>query len=77
MTATLYQRLGEAKGIARIVEARCLEQGLIVRAIGDVIAVSPPLIISPSELDLLIERLLRGIADAQGDLLRRGITKAA
>ena len=33
------------------------EQGLIVRAMGDTVALCPPLIISPTELDTLFARL--------------------
>jgi 4-aminobutyrate---pyruvate transaminase len=38
------------------------EEGLVMRALGDTIALCPPLIISPSEIDELIERLIAGLA---------------
>jgi 4-aminobutyrate--pyruvate transaminase len=42
-------------------EAKCLEQGLIVRAIGDTVAVSPPLIISENEMERLLSMLEQGV----------------
>jgi len=42
-------------------EMSCLEEGLIVRAIGDTVAVSPPLIITADEIDDLLVRLERGL----------------
>jgi 4-aminobutyrate---pyruvate transaminase len=41
-------------------EKRCLDQGLI-RAIGDTVAVSPPLIITEAEIDDLLGRFERGL----------------
>ncbi len=43
----------------------CYEQGLLTRATGDTIALSPPLIIKPEEIDRLfdiIEQVLRKTA---------------
>ena len=45
---------------AKIVEA-CHEEGLIIRAIGDVIAFCPPLIITPAEIDELFDRFGRAL----------------
>lgn len=64
-------------GAAKLVETKCLDHGLILRALGDVLAVSPPLIITQDELDSLLERLKRGIADAEAELRQRGLLKAA
>ncbi len=46
---------------ARFVEA--FERGLLVRATGDIIALSPPLIISKAEIDQLVE-ILSGVLKA-------------
>ena len=43
---------------------RCYEKGVLIRATGDIIALSPPLIISQSQIDELVDLLggvLRGI----------------
>jgi 4-aminobutyrate---pyruvate transaminase len=56
---------------ARVLGAQCLAQGLIVRAIGDAVAIASPLIISDAEIGLLATRLsaaLRGIEAALGAL---------
>jgi beta-alanine--pyruvate transaminase len=36
---------------------RCFEQGLLIRTTGDIIALSPPLIIEKTQIDQLIEQL--------------------
>ena len=46
---------------ALTLEAKCLEEGVIVRAIGDVVAVSPPLIITETEIDDMLARIGRGL----------------
>jgi 4-aminobutyrate--pyruvate transaminase len=40
----------------------CHEEGLIIRAIGDIIAFCPPLIITPAEIDELFDRFGRALA---------------
>jgi 4-aminobutyrate--pyruvate transaminase len=63
--------------VAKLVENKCLEHGLILRALGDVLAISPPLIISSDELDELFRRLRLGLADAERELAGRGLMTAA
>jgi 4-aminobutyrate--pyruvate transaminase len=43
--------------------ALCQEQGLIVRAIGDVIAMCPPFIVTPAQIDEIFAGLKRGLDD--------------
>lgn len=64
-------------GVARIAEAMCLDHGLILRAIGDVLAVSPPLVISEAELDELLAKLEAAVRDTEAELERRGLLQAA
>jgi 4-aminobutyrate---pyruvate transaminase len=51
----------------RAVGAKCMqlcqERGLIVRAIGDVIALCPPYIVTPDEIDEIFTKLKRGLDD--------------
>jgi len=54
---------------------RCLENGLIPRAIGDVIALSPPLVAVRSDIDEIVRRLVAGI-DKTAEHLRSGGWKA-
>jgi 4-aminobutyrate--pyruvate transaminase len=42
--------------------------GLIIRAIGDTIAICPPLVITEAEIGLLIERLSGAIEMASAEL---------
>jgi 4-aminobutyrate--pyruvate transaminase len=42
---------------------RCLAHGLIIRNIGDTIAFCPPLIISPEQIDDMLDRFARALAD--------------
>ena len=41
----------------------CQERGLIVRAIGDVIALCPPFIVTPQDVDEIFTKLERGLDD--------------
>jgi 4-aminobutyrate--pyruvate transaminase len=50
--------------VAALAEAN----GLIVRAIGDTIAICPPLVITDGEIGMLIDRLSRAIDQAASEL---------
>ena len=49
------------QGVAAHCAASCQEAGLIVRNIGDVVAVCPPLIIDADQVDELIAKLSIGL----------------
>ncbi len=59
----------EAKAGARV-EAACMEAGLVVRAIGDRIAFTPPLIISAAELGEMVTLFRQGLDAALPSLQR-------
>jgi len=65
--------------VAYRVAQRCLEDGLIVRAlpVGHVVAFSPPLCITREQVDRVIEGFGRGLAGVADDLARQGEWKAA
>ena len=65
--------------VAQQVAARCLEDGLIVRAlpVGHVIALSPPLCITREQVDRVVDGLDRGIRTVGDELVRQGAWKAA
>ena len=44
----------------------CFENGLVMRAVGDRMIVSPPLVMTPAEIDTLAERALKAIDIAYG-----------
>ena len=50
--------------LAEFVRASCADRGLIVRSIRNCVAVCPPLVIQPGEIDLMIERLGAALDDA-------------
>jgi 4-aminobutyrate--pyruvate transaminase len=52
---------------------RTQHHGLIVRAIGDTIAICPPLIITEQEIDLLFERLAPALDDTLAMARERGL----
>jgi len=47
---------------------RAFEGGLLVRVTGDIVALSPPLIISEAQVDELVEKLRGAIADSSKEL---------
>jgi putrescine aminotransferase len=53
-----------------LVRRHCLEQGLIVRAISDTIALSPPLVISEAEIDRVAEIVTAAVRSAGAELGR-------
>src|SRR5256885_6363320 len=65
------QSFDVAEGAARRVWLEALEHGVIVRPIsGDVIAMSPPFVISEQQIDRIVE-VLRGAIQSVGSQLRR------
>ena len=68
------KRAFEAK---RAVGARAVayaqEEGLIVRNLGDTIAVCPPLVITPAEIDEMFDRLDRALARTEEWVRREGL----
>jgi L-2,4-diaminobutyrate transaminase len=64
--------------VGQRVAARCLEDGLIVRAlpVGHVIALSPPLCITLEEIDQVVAGLDGGIRTVADELFRQGTWKA-
>jgi beta-alanine--pyruvate transaminase len=54
-------------GVGVPVHNRCWENGLLCRAVGDNLVMSPPLIISEAEIDLFVARLRQSIRDVFGE----------
>ena len=54
-------------GVGELCQQRCQQHGLIIRALGNSIAFCPPLIITESQIDELLERFERGLEDTLGD----------
>jgi putrescine aminotransferase len=65
-TRARFEPAGRAAGVLR---DRCLEEGLIVRAIREGIALCPPLVITHEEIALVVERLGRALERTAEELL--------
>ena len=63
----------ETKVASRVAQ-RCLEEGLIVRALpaGHVLAFSPPLCITRAQVDEVVDRFGRGLTAVGDDVVRQG-----
>ena len=57
------------RGIGARVAAKAQEHGVILRAMGDAVAFSPPLVISEDEIELMFSRFRRALDQAHGDIL--------
>jgi 4-aminobutyrate---pyruvate transaminase len=66
-------KLGIGGHVARFAQ----EHGLIVRAMGDSIGFSPPLIITSTELDDLVTRFGKALDDTVGFVTDRGLAAVA
>lgn len=55
------ENFSPAARAAFVLEAKCLEEGIVVRAIGDTVAISPPLIVTEAEIDDILARVERGL----------------
>ncbi len=60
-------------GVGPFLSKRAHHHGLIVRPIGDTIAICPPLIITDSEVDLLFDRLKLALEDTLAMTRERGL----
>ncbi|PFH11641.1 4-aminobutyrate--pyruvate transaminase [Collimonas sp. PA-H2] len=57
-------------GVGAMVEQRTRQHGLIVRNMGDAIALSPPFIISDDEIDMMVDKLTAALDEAAAELAK-------
>ncbi len=57
-----------AQGVGMAVQNAVLEEGVILRAIRDTLAICPPLIITRAEIDILFDALKKGLDKAHAEL---------
>jgi 4-aminobutyrate--pyruvate transaminase len=67
-------RFAPEQAAGQVFESHCLAQGLIVRAVGDTIAIAPPLIISDDEIEILVQRLALALRQTELALPRSSRT---
>ena len=56
---------------------RCFANNLVMRHVGDRMIISPPLVITPSEIDVLNERATKSLDECYAGLKNDGWLKAA
>jgi 4-aminobutyrate--pyruvate transaminase len=74
---TTKQPFDLAQGVGAYFAKRTEEHGLIVRALGDTIALCPPLIISEPEIDDMLKRFSRALEDTAAFARRQGLASVA
>lgn len=64
------------KGVGNQCTVFCQNHGAILRAIGDTVALCPPMIISPDELDALFDRLEKALDETEAWVSKEGLRAA-
>lgn len=71
-TRARFGEIGETGGKCRDL---CVKNGLVMRATGDTMIISPPLVLSREEADLLVERARKSFDDLADQLSREGLLR--
>ena len=66
-------RLPASLAVGKRVAAECRRRGLIVRPLGDVVGISPPLVITRAEVDGLVDILAAAIGTVADGLVAEGV----
>lgn len=67
----------DAGTVGLICRERCFANGLVMRHVGDRMIISPPLVITPDEIDTLIARATKALDECYAELKKRDLLKAA
>ena len=67
----------DAGTVGYICRERCFANNLVMRHVGDRMIISPPLIISTDEIDILISRARKALDETHAALIEKGLWKAA
>lgn len=68
---------GEQGAVGLMCREHCFANGLIMRAVGDRMIISPPLVITNAEIDALVARARKALDLTLGDANKMGLTKKA
>lgn len=68
---------GEAGRIGLICREHCFANNLVMRHVGDRMIIAPPLIIQPSDIDVLVERAFKALDLTYAQIKSEGLLKAA
>ncbi len=75
--ATRAKFASEAGKVGYICRERCFANNLIMRHVGDRMIISPPLVITPDEIDILMDRAWTSLDECHASLKSEGMLKAA
>ncbi|ABF65718.1 aminotransferase [Ruegeria sp. TM1040] len=67
----------EAGTVGFICRERCFANNLVMRHVGDRMIISPPLVITPEEIDTLIARATKSLDECYTELQAQGLLKSA
>lgn len=68
---------GEEGKVGYITRERCFANNVVMRHVGDRMIIAPPLVITPAEIDILIERASRSLDEAEARVRAEGLWHAA
>ena len=71
--ATRAKFASEAGTVGYKVRERCFANNLIMRHVGDRMIIAPPLVITPAEIDVLIERAIKSLDEAYAVIKAEGL----
>ncbi len=60
-----------------ICRERCFANNLVMRHVGDRMVISPPLVITPDEIDTLLQRARKALDETHAELKEKGLLQAA
>lgn len=63
--------------VGYITRERCFANNLVMRHVGDRMIISPPLVITPDEIDILISRARTSLDEAYGKIKEDGLWASA
>jgi len=67
----------EAGTVGYIVREQCFANNVVMRHVGDRMIISPPLVITPAQIDLLVDRATKALDEAYARIKAEGLMKAA
>ncbi|SDC73951.1 aspartate aminotransferase family protein [Ruegeria marina] len=67
----------EAGTVGYICRERCFKNNVIMRHVGDRMIISPPLVITPAEIDEMFVRIHKSLDEAHAEILERGLFRSA
>ncbi|MGI9369632.1 MAG: aspartate aminotransferase family protein [Ruegeria sp.] len=63
--------------IGNICRDRCFANNLIMRHVGDRMIISPPLVLTPADIDEMFVRIHKSLDEAHAEIVEKGLMKAA